>query len=98
MELQCPPEENSCLNRKRRSWKEQGKIELIILFLTPTSGGGDLVVFFPDIKDMLLQKGFIIILIYTNVHCNTNYMSLSLLLFQSKTSVPVHPGTYTGES
>lgn len=38
-ELQCPREENSCLNRRNRHCKEQGKIDVV--YFT-----GDLVIFF----------------------------------------------------
>ena len=41
VELQCPREENSCLNRRNRHCKEQGKIDVV--YFT-----GDLVTFFPE--------------------------------------------------
>jgi len=41
VELQCPREENSCLNRRSRHCKEQGKIDVVYF-------RGGWVTFFPE--------------------------------------------------
>ena len=65
VELLYPQEENLCLNRKSRHWKEQGKIDVIYLFfLLLRPGSGDLVILLPEKRQS--GKGFIIVrLVYS---------------------------------